>query len=193
MGPAQMRVLIERAFSDTVELVQSELKTMPLDRWSEGVFRYFFCRCFSNANPSIIQHVECDRIDLVLRGEFESAYIEFKFYQRPPKFNSKTGAPCGYKGGPGRKNMWEFQQCVEQLGNRCFEPNLSRYVVLFYADPPAASLQKNSFAESYGAYNHANREITVQCVAHKSLETDTHTLACKLFEVSRAVGAEAQI
>ncbi len=188
-----MRVLVERAFDDTVELVQGELKTMPLDRWSEGVFRYFFCRCLSNAHPSIVQHVECDRIDLVLRGEFETAYIEFKFYQRPPKFNSKTGAPCGYKGGPGRKNFGEFQKCIEQLGNQSLEPDLSRYVVLFYADPPATAHQKHSFAKSYGEYKHVNHEITVQCIAHKSLETDKHTIACKLLEVSRAVETRVQI
>ncbi|HXZ14078.1 MAG TPA: hypothetical protein VEG64_16955 [Candidatus Sulfotelmatobacter sp.] len=192
MRRVRMRKLIKRAFNDTAESLPRELKTMPLGRWSEGVFRYFFCRFLSKANASIVQRLECDHIDLVLRGKHEIAFVEFKFYWRPPRFNPETDQPCGFKGGPGKKNLSEFRKCIKKLGSRRSDPNLSKYVVLLFADPLHTPRQKNSFARSYGDYKHTSRGTTVQSLSQKSFHADEHAITCRLFEISRAAGAQKQ-
>jgi len=184
-----MRNLIKRAFNDTVAFLPRELKTVPLGRWSEGVFRYFFCRFLSNAHRGIDQLVECNHIDLVLRGVREIAFVEFKFYWRPPRFQPQTGERCRFKGGPGKKNLSEFRECIKKLASRRTDPNLSKYVVLLYADPPATPHQKSSFAKSFDNYKHVSRGTTVKCLAQKSFHADKHAITCRLFEVSRAAWA----
>jgi hypothetical protein len=144
------------AFRNTVEFFRSEVEVelMPLDRWNESVFRYCFCRSLHTAYPQIQQFVECSRIDLVLRQERRSAFIEFKFYQRARQFDPYDGRPRGYKGGPSLKNMREFQTCVHRLHERPTVAGLSKYVVLVYADPKNDGRPNCRFSRYYDDYHH---------------------------------------
>jgi hypothetical protein len=39
-----MDEIVGSAFRETLAFLPSELRLMPLSRWNESVFRYFFCR-----------------------------------------------------------------------------------------------------------------------------------------------------
>ncbi len=126
--------VVRTTFSDAVARMSDELGSMPLSRWNESVFRYFFCRRLAASYPDVTQFVECDHVDLVLHGPTEKAFIEFKFYLRQQKFDPYSGSSLGFKGGPGPKNLGEFRKCIDQLYGRRPVPGLSKYVALVYAD-----------------------------------------------------------
>jgi hypothetical protein len=95
--------VVRRTFSATIAFTLGEFAQMPLSPWTESVFRYFFCRFLSDAYPDVTQFVECSRIDLVLHWGERKAFLEFKFYVRPCKFDPYTGRSLGFKGGPGSR------------------------------------------------------------------------------------------
>jgi len=148
--------VMRTAFRDAARCLRSdvEVELMPLDRWNESVFRYCFCRSLHTAYPQIQQFVECGRIDLVLRHQRRSAFVEFKFYQHARQFDPYDGRLRGYKGGPSRKNMREFQMCVHHLHERPTIDGLSKYVVLVYADPKDDSRPNCRFSRYYDDYHH---------------------------------------
>lgn len=120
-----MDELIRSVFAKVTAFMPTELVLMPLSRWNESVFRYFFCRFLAEEDPRVTQFVECGKIDLVLRRDSELAFIEFKFYLHPRRYDPYSGEHIGYKGGPGAKNLGELRKCVDDLNAREFRPRLS--------------------------------------------------------------------
>ena len=129
---------------------------MPLNRWNESVFRYFYCRCLAKSRPDVEQFVECDRIDLVLRQGLQRAFVEFKFYQRGVRFRSGDGKPCGFKGGPTIQNRNEFAECIDRLHSRGSKPGTTKFVALLYADPVTDTRYTRAFSKHYDSYNHTS-------------------------------------
>ena len=48
-----VREIVVNAFHQTIDLLVTELKLMPLERWNEAVLRYYFSRCISVAYPNV--------------------------------------------------------------------------------------------------------------------------------------------
>lgn len=147
-----MKRIIEAAFDRTLAFLTEELSVMPLDRWNESVFRYVYCRCLAEMNPEFEQFVECDRIDLVLANRNSRAFIEFKFFRRPRRFDPYDGTLRGFKGGAGKQNLAEFQDCVDELSGRRPIEGLSKYIVLAFADPTDMSPKSYRYASYYDDY-----------------------------------------
>ncbi len=157
-----MDELVGSAFDVAMSRLKSELELMPLERWNESVFRYFFCRALTETHPDVSQFVECDRIDLVLCDGLARGFVEFKFYLRPSRFDPYSGAALGFKGGPGSKNLGEFRACVDLLHRRRSEVGLSKYVVLVYADPAGSGVDTRRYATDYDAYEHTTSGVTME-------------------------------
>ena len=88
-----MNKTVQMAFRSTIESLRSEVELMPFDRWNESVLRYYFCRSLAMTYPQAEQFVECDKIDLVLRQPPQVAFIEFKFYRHPRRYDPYDGRP----------------------------------------------------------------------------------------------------
>jgi hypothetical protein len=143
-----MRQLLIKAFEEAVGQFKAEEVLMPLARWNESVFRFFYCRAIAKLEPDVTQLVECSRIDLVLHRRSERAFVEFKFYTHSVAYNSITGKMGRTKGYPSLKNRREFENCVKALRQRPGPPEVLKLVALFYADPVAAT--QKTYEISYG-------------------------------------------
>lgn len=127
------------------------------------------------------QFVECDRIDLVLHRAEEKAFVEFKFYLHPRKFDPYTGDWSGFKGGPGPKNLDEFRRCVDHLYRRASAPELSKYIVLVYADPVDASRPGNRYSVHYNDYRHSDENVTLDLLEFRGpIESDEDRVQARL-------------
>lgn len=182
-----MKDLVKNAFLDTVKFLPQEFMVMPLSRWNESVLRYYFCRFLARSSDKVEQRVECDRIDLVLRDLSNIAFVEFKLYLHPPRFDpyGLYGAkPCGYKGGAGRKNFGEFEKCVEKLQERQPQGHpLSKYIVLVYADPDDG--RRYRYADNYDNYQHSNAGVPLQLVESSlPISTTEGIVQAKLYEIA---------
>jgi hypothetical protein len=168
-----MKDLVKKAFRDTVKFLPQEFKLMPLSRWNESVLRYHFCRFLAGSSHRVEQRVECGHIDLVLRDSSNSAFVEFKLYLHTPKFDpyGPYGAkPLGYKGGPGKKNLAEFQMCVDKLHERIRPgPPIPKYIVLVYADPSDRGKQNLTYARDYDDYRHKDSSVPIRPVESEGL------------------------
>ncbi|MBQ0895098.1 hypothetical protein KBX37_18655 [Micromonospora sp. U56] len=176
--------IVRSTFSSTMAFMPEELRRMPLSRWNESVFRYFFCRQLSDAYPDVNQFVECDRIDLVLHSAEEKAFVEFKFYLHPRRFDPYTGDWSGFKGGPGLRNLEEFRRCVDHLHGRKPMHGLSKYIILVYADPAGGSSPGNRYSVHYDDYLHVDEKITLDLLASGGpVESDEGRVQARLFAV----------
>lgn len=179
-----MNEIMRTAFASTLRFLPTETATMPLPRWNESAFRYFFCRHLSESHPDVDQFVESSRIDLVLRRGNESAFVEFKFYLHPQRFDPYSGASRGYKGGPGAKNLAEFQACIDQLHRRPSAEGLSKFVVLAYADPAGDTRLGLRYSRQYDDYRHADENVTVTLLAQAGpVSIDATVLHARLYSV----------
>lgn len=180
-----MNKVVQTAFHGTVDFLRSEIGLMPLCRWNESVLRYYFCRSLATTYPRVQQFVECDKIDLVLRRPPWVAFIEFKFYRLPCRHDPYDGRPCGFKGGPSRKNVREFQTCIDRLHERPFMPHLSKYVVLIYADSIDGSGPKRRFAHYYDDYRHPHDSVSLRRIeCSEPFETTDAIVRAQLYEVA---------
>jgi hypothetical protein len=174
-------------FRGSVQTLEGELNVMPLSRWNESVLRYYFCRSVATAFPGVEQLVECGKIDLVLTRAPARAFIEFKFYSHPVRFDPYGGGERGFKGRPSLKNLREFQACIDQLHARAAIPGLSKYVVLVYADPADDSQPGPRYSKHYEEYRHAREGVMIRLIeATEPISTDEGTVRAKLFEVGAA-------
>jgi hypothetical protein len=190
-----MDKIIKQALEATLEFLPREFKRMPLERWSEAVFRYYFCRFLSRTHKEVRQDFECSRIDLVLRCPPETAFVEFKFYRgHPSKFELYTGERSpGFKGGPGAKNLSEFQDCVNKLAKDLHsDPGFSKYLILFYVDPQHVPPRQHTYSMYYDDFKHPDRRIRLDVIHEKSLQMKEHKITCKLFKISVTSRAKAQ-
>lgn len=153
--------VIRSTFLRTIEFMNDELRRAPLASWNESVFRYFFCRHLPGVDEGVKPFVECERIDLVVHRAEEKAFVEFKFYVHPQRFDPYTGGSSGFKGGPSLQNLREFQRCVDQLHDRKSVPRLSKYIVLAYADPLGGSMPGKRYSDYYDDYRHSNEKVAL--------------------------------
>ena len=180
----EMNEVVQTTFRNTVAFLTSEMELMPLSRWNESVFRYYFCRFLATAYPEVEQYIECGKIDLVLRRSPLVAFIEFKFYRHPRRFDPYDGRSHGFKGGPGRKNLREFQACIDKLHERPSTPGLSKYVVLVYADLTDGSRPSLRFSHQYNEYQHPRDNVTLRLVESSGpFETTEDIVRAQLYEV----------
>ncbi len=145
-----MSDVIRTAFDRTVATLEGEASTLSL--WNESVLRYHFCRSVAAASTAVEQFVECGRIDLVLALVEERAFVEFKYYARPTRFDPYGSGARGFKGGPSSQNLREFQRCVDYLHSREARPSLRKYIVLVYVDPTGDA--RTTYETHYGTYQH---------------------------------------
>jgi hypothetical protein len=138
------------------------------------------------------QLVECGRIDLVLHNGEEKAFIEFKFYLRPRRYDPYTGKLVGFKGGPGAQNLREFRRCVDELSRRHSAPGLSKYVVLVYADPSDGGSPGNRYSDDYDDYLHPDKNVALEVLeSHGPFESAEGHVKGKLFTVREPYQASA--
>lgn len=131
------------------------------------------------------QFVECGKIDLVLRQPPEVAFIEFKFYRHRRRYDPYDGRPRGFKGGPGPKNAGEFQACIDQLHKRPSVPDLSKYVVLVYADPTDGSRPNLRFSDYYDDYRHPHAHVPIRRIeCSEPIETTDAIVQAQFYEVA---------
>ena len=157
---------------------------MPLERWNESVFRYYFCRFVAKTNREVKQYFECDRIDLVLELGGHLALIEFKFYGRPQRINLKTMQPRGYKGGPSKKNKDEFQKSINTLIQKESDKNFSKYVVLVFWEPKELG-RKKSFDYYYKDYLRFTPDVVE--VDRGWFETTSENGQVRLYKITAAL------
>jgi len=180
-----MNEVVQTAFHGTVEFLRSEVEPMPMSRWNESVLRYHFCRFLARTYPQVEQFVECGKIDLVLRQPPLVAFIEFKFYRLPCRHDPYDGSPSGFKGGPSRKNVSEFQRCVDQLYARPSMPHLSKYVVLVYADSMDGSGPRHGFSHYYDDYRHPRNRVSLRRMeCNGPIQTPEAIIRAQLYEVA---------
>jgi hypothetical protein len=176
--------VVRTAFRQSLETLASELKIMPLSRWNESVFRYYFCRSIALAYPDVEQFVECKEIDLVLAQPSSRAFIEFKFYTHPHKFDAYSGRRIGYKGYPGSKNLGEFRDCIDKLHGRVSVSGLSKYIVLVYADPNDGRRPGRRYATYYDEYRHARDDVMIRLIETSAdIAPSDAIIRAKLYEI----------
>ncbi|MFJ1541690.1 hypothetical protein ACIODS_24395 [Micromonospora chalcea] len=189
--------VVRSTFLRTIAFMPDELRRAPLSCWNESVFRYSFCRHLPGVDEGVQPFVECERIDLVLYRGDEKAFVEFKFYVHPRRFDPYTGVSSGFKGGPSPKNLHEFQRCVQQLHDRKSVPGLSKYIVLAYADPLSGSTPGQRYSDYYDDYRHSDKGVALNLHGSASpIEIDGEVIQAKLFTVGTAtvdIAAGAQI
>jgi hypothetical protein len=182
-----MNEIVLTTFRSLVDFLPSELAIMPLSRWSESVLRYFYCRILAERDEEnkIEQFVECNKIDLVLRQGQAIAFVEFKFYRHAERFDPYAGRPNGYKGGPGPKNLGEFQSCVERLYQRPVVPGLSKYIVLVYADPTSGARPMLRYSRDYDDYRHLNESVPLRVLESVDVfGTSNEIVRARLYEMN---------
>jgi hypothetical protein len=155
-----MRQLLIKAFKDTAEQIKADLAMMPLERWSESVFRFIYSRAVAKLEPDVTHFVECSRIDLVLHRKRERAFVEFKFYLHAHRYDPLCGNKIGWKGGPGRKNYREFKKCVQTLRRRYRGSKVLRLVALFYSDP--VDTRRKTFDAYFGDKSGVKRKLKIR-------------------------------
>ncbi len=178
-----MQEAVRTTFRTLVDFLPLELEKMDLSRWTESVVRYFYCRILHESFPAVDQFVECHKIDLVLRQGPASAFVEFKFYRHPKRHHPYDGSVLGFKGGPGLKNLTEFQCCVEQLHDRLPKSGLSKYIVLVYADPTNGERPKLRFSNQYDPYHHPNEIVPLLLLESSVIKAADATIRAQLYEV----------
>ena len=179
-----MNDVVLAGFRGAVQSLESELKVMPLSRWNESVLRYFFCRALATAHEHVEHFVECGKIDLVLSHAALRAFIEFKFYAHPIRFDPYGRGRLGLKGGPSRKNLGEFRACIDQLHAQAPMPGLSKYVVLVYADPADQSHPRLRYSEHYDDYQHWRNEVPLRHIeTAQPIRAYEAVVRARLFEV----------
>jgi hypothetical protein len=182
-----MTDVVLSGFRGALKSLESELPVMPLSGWNESVLRYHFCRAVATASPGTQQFVECGKIDLVLAQEDLRAFVEFKFYWQPRRFDPYGRPQAGFKGGPSLKNLREFQSCVHQLAERASAPGLSKYVVLVYADRANGSSSGLRFADHYDQYDHPPGRSQIRLLeAGNPIASGEGIVKAKLYEVGAA-------
>ena len=144
---------------------------MPLDRWNESVYRYYFCRSVAKTNPEVKQYIECNRIDLVLDLGAHRAFLEFKFYSHPPRFNPNDLKPHGYKGGLSKKNIEEFRDSIKKLNERNPDKHLLKYLVLVYWDFDETPLERK-YDHFYEKYTLSKNDVVVKQVEPYEFSTE---------------------
>jgi hypothetical protein len=158
-----MRLLLIAAFEDAISQIRAEEVRMPLDRWNESVFRFFYSRSVTLLEPGVTQLVECNRIDLVLHRGNERAFVEFKFYTHSVRHDAVAGNQTGMKGFPSIKNRLEFNNCVDMLRLRPEPPGGLKVVARFYADPVVAN--QKTYEEYYGDDSGIEDELKISRLA----------------------------
>lgn len=157
---------------------------MPLNRWNKSVLRYYFCRFLATNRPEVQQFVECDRIDLVLQKEMLCAFVEFKLYLKSPRFDPYDHNACGFKGGPSKQNLREFESCIDALHQRRCMTGLSKYIILVYADSIESPARWQTFSRYYDSYQHPNKAVSLRLVdSIGPTEVNRSILKAQLYEV----------
>jgi hypothetical protein len=154
-----MHQLLTAAFEEAVTQFKAEEVLMPLARWNESVFRFYYSRAIARLEPDVTQLFECSRIDLVLHRGTERAFVEFKFYTHSVGYDSITGMTGRMKGYPSLQNRREFENCVKTLRERPVPPEVLKLVALFYADPVASS--QKTYEICYGSGSGVEDELKI--------------------------------
>lgn len=184
-----MDAVVVSGFSGAIDNLREEAGIMPMSRWNESVFRHCFCRSIAKACPEVGMFIECSKIDLVLSHETQRAFVEFKFYRHPKRFNPYAGGKeKGYKGGPGNKNHSEFASCIERLHGRTPAPGLSKYVVLVYIDPTDGSRPGQRYSPYYDDYRHLGAEVEMRNqLSSEPFETSEGVVKGRLYKIGSAI------
>jgi hypothetical protein len=111
---------------------------------------------------------EWDGFDLLVRVGALATVIEFKYYMRRRKLEL-GGEQLGFKGGPGRQNEREFDDCVARLRTAGLPGVGDRRLILVYEREGNGRFRR-SFDRSYGGLAVGDDLADVQSLAVGSLE-----------------------
>ncbi|MFZ1898011.1 hypothetical protein [Methanoregula sp.] len=137
---------IEKALEDTGREISRELKNSYLDWFNESVFRYFFIKSLSKHYPKNRFETEWKRFDLLMTDGEAGTIIEFKFYFLN-KHSTIDDKFKRFKGGPGKKNDKEFENCLERMSLLKEEGIHDKYLIVVY--------EETNNSKSFGKnYNH---------------------------------------
>lgn len=143
-----MNVWMLDAAREALALMDDHAQVVCVRNTDESTFRSFFLRSLLTYHKDWDCDSEWSRVDLLVRGSGEKAFIEFKYYLSKPR-RMLDGKQKGFKGGAGKKNEAEFQCCIEQLHTTPYGPVDNKYVVLVY-EQNAPDGVKSFYDDSYG-------------------------------------------
>jgi hypothetical protein len=138
----------------------------------------------ATTHGEVSRFVECGKIDLVLSRGRQRAFIEFKFYRFARKYDPYGKKSGGFKGGPSKKNLEEFQGCVDTLHHLKTTPGLSKYIVLVYSDPTRVGRRRLSFSQFYDDYKHVRAKVKISEIARsKDLDHREGVVKGRLYKI----------
>ncbi len=172
-----MDKLLIKVLEQASQRFELESKYMPIERWNESVFRFLFSRELATLDATVIQFIECEKIDLVLHSSNDIGFVEFKFYIHNPSYDKYTGAPKGIKKSyPSPNNECQFHKCIQTLRDREHRNNLRKFVVLFYADPKDIPNQR--YTKYYGDLKNLEDTYNVKVLCSTAPVCNSSPIEC---------------
>jgi hypothetical protein len=182
--------VLEAALADACSDLLREVHTVPLEHWTESVFRFFVVRQLLKRTPAPSCMTEWNRVDLLLREPGGAHLVEFKFFAAHPLLDH-SGRMLRRKGGAGAKNFSEFNDTIEKL-NRARSsrwasscgPISRASLVLAYSDATALGSGR-----TYGSFYDSltdDRITDVRVIVGEATTPDGHRFTCKLLTVATA-------
>ncbi len=104
---------LESALRQVVEGMPDEVKAVPIEHWTEGVFRHLLIRQIRASYPGQECWSEWNRVDLVLPSARGATLVELKLFVVRPRHT--VAGSRGFKGGPGSKNEREVLKSIATL------------------------------------------------------------------------------
>jgi hypothetical protein len=144
----QVKELLLEALSGACQSIAEASAYIPINLMSEAVFRNMFALRLAQLTPTSKVLIECDKIDLVAHISNQVAYLEFKYYVHSRVFDPYTLKARGWKSHPSPANFRQFQKSIDQLRERTPALDISRAIVLLYADPPPP-IRRSKYSDYY--------------------------------------------
>lgn len=105
---------LRTALRTTCDTFVREVKELPVDHWSEGVFRFYLVREMLRRDRRTDCRTEWNRVDLMLPTTHGAVMVEMKFFTTLP-ITDHLGNRLRWKGGPSPKNVAEYREVIEKL------------------------------------------------------------------------------
>ncbi len=173
-----MQAFLEQILQKAMTRLREHSELVGLANVEEFTFRAFVMAEIMGACPTARCQAEWHKVDLLVQRDGLNALVEFKFY-----LTRRTvlldGSPSHWKGGASRKNLSEFQKCVEKLRNFENSEIHRKFLVLVYeALYPKKS--RYSFGMFYDQIKPDKQMTSVDAISHVMEDRVT----CKLIQIA---------
>jgi hypothetical protein len=180
--------MLKQALQAVCEKLPVEAKSVPLQHWTEGVFRFMLIRELNALSPNIKCLSEWDRIDLVLPTSTGTTIVEFKFFTNRDK-EDHEGKIIGRKGFASLHNFRDFQISIERLRVNVRAPWVLRggrvsnaFLILAYADS-IESKRKHSYAKFYDKLDNQPFIQRIEPIVERLPVSHSDHFTCKMLTV----------